>query len=143
MGKRNGGFSLIETLISIVILGAMVVPTCTALVMSIRLNDKTEKMLQAQLAVSSAVETLMAEGMTGVYYDETNNTFSYQDNFDDVTVTVTDGQIDVYYNVVVMDDNAIKKEDGTTEPDPLVVVETTIRAADNTPASEPTGGDGE
>ena len=125
MAKRSGGFSLIETLISIVILGAMVVPTCTALVMTIRLNDKTEKMLQAQLAVSSAVETLMAEGMTGVSYDETNNTFSYQDNFDDVTVTVINGEFGVYYDVTVTDD----QPDGQA----LVTVTTTIRAAESVP----------
>ena len=119
MGKRNGGFSLIETLISIVILGAMVVPTCTALVMSIRLNDKTEKMLQAQLAVSSAVETLMAEGMTGV--TKNGDAFVYTDNFDDVTVTVTNGELGVYYDVTVTDD----QPDGQA----LVTVTTTIRAA--------------
>lgn len=139
MAKRSGGFSLIETLVSIVILGAMVVPTCTALVMSIRLNDKTEKMLQAQLAVSSAVETLMAEGISGVKYDSDSGKYSYADSFDDVTVTVTGGEEGVYYNVIVMDDNVIKKEDGTTESDPLVKVETTIRAAE--PATE--GGTGE
>ena len=129
MGKRNGGFSLIETLISIVILGAMVVPTCTALVMSIRLNDKTEKMLQAQLAVSSAVETMMATGFSP----------EMTDDFDGVTVTFTAGEDGIYYNVIVMDDNSILKDDGTTDPDPLVVVETTIRAAE----SAQTGGGGE
>jgi len=111
MGKRNGGFSLMETLVSIVILGAMVVPTCTALVMSIRINDKTEKMLQAQLAVSSAVETLMAEGVTS----ESNN--YGEGRFPDVTI-VTDkaNDTDPFYSVTV------------TSADGLVSVDTVIRA---------------
>ena len=61
--NRNGGYSLIEILLAIVLLGAIMVPTCTSLVMSIIINDRTDEMMQAQLAVSSAVETLMAEGI--------------------------------------------------------------------------------
>ena len=113
MGKRNGGFSLIETLVSIVILGAMVVPTCTALVMTVKLNDKTEKMLQAQLAVSSAVETLMADGIT---YDCTDEKFSFDGQFPDVNIMAdkeNDG--DPFYTVTV------------TSTDGLVSVDTVIR----------------
>ena len=130
MGKRNGGFSLIETLISIVILGAMVVPTCTALVMSIRLNDKTEKMLQAQLAVSSAVETLMAEGVT-----EAKEGYEAE-RFPDVYIVteqvIENGAEMPYYSVVVSD---VPAEGG----DALVTVSTTIRAAE----TAQTGGGGE
>ena len=63
--NRNGGYSLIEILLAIVLLGAIMVPTCTSLVMSVKINDRADEMMQAQLAVSSAVETLMAEGITG------------------------------------------------------------------------------
>ena len=62
--KHDAGFSLIEVLIAIVILAAIVVPTCSSLVISHRMNAKTEQLMQAQLDVSSAVETLMAEGIT-------------------------------------------------------------------------------
>ena len=112
MGKRNGGFSLLETLVSIVILGAMVVPTCTALVMTIRLNDKTEKMLQAQLAVSSAVETMMATGFSP----------EMTDDFDGVLITVNDSEslTGTYYSITV--------SDIPDEGDALVSVTTTIRA---------------
>ena len=118
MGKRNGGFSLIETLISIVILGAMVVPTCTALVMSIRLNDKTEKMLQAQLAVSSAVETLMAEGVTVKSHEAQDGNYPNEYDFSDVDVIVhvAGSSPEVFYAVTV------SSEDGE------VSVTTTIRA---------------
>lgn len=61
--KHDAGFSLIEVLVAIVILAAIVVPTCSSLVISHRMNAKTEQLMQAQLDVSSAVETLMAEGI--------------------------------------------------------------------------------
>lgn len=62
--KHNEGFTLVELLVSIVILAAIVIPTCTSLVLSYRMNAKTDDLMQAQLAVSSAVETLMAKGIT-------------------------------------------------------------------------------
>ena len=122
MGKKhNGGFSLVETLVSIVLLGALMVPTCTALVMSIRINDKTEQLLKAQLAVSSAVETLMADGIT-----EESNAYE-EERFPDVVI-VTDkvNDTDPFYSVKVSD----KVPTGET---PLVTVTTTIRAAEIAP----------
>lgn len=65
--KHNEGFTLVELLVSMVILAAIVVPTCTSLVLSYRVNAKADEMMQAQLAVSSAVETLMAEGITAEF----------------------------------------------------------------------------
>lgn len=108
MKKNNGGFSLIEVLVAIVILAAVVIPTCSALVMSHRLNAETDKLMKAQLAVSSAVETLMAEGI-----DTANN--NYENRFEGVTVTVT--QNGAYYNVVFV-----------ANADEDVRVETAIRA---------------
>lgn len=63
--KKNdrGGYSLIEVLVAMVILGIILIPTCTSLVLSVRINASSDKLLQAQLSVSSAVETLMAEGI--------------------------------------------------------------------------------
>ena len=61
--KQDGGFSLIEVVLAMVILALIVVPTCTSLVLSFRVNAKADAMLQAQLAVSSAVEKLMADGI--------------------------------------------------------------------------------
>lgn len=62
--KHDQGFSLVEILVAIVILAAFVVPTCSALVLTAKMNEKTDDMMKAQLAVSSAVETLMAEGIS-------------------------------------------------------------------------------
>ncbi|MBO5253726.1 MAG: prepilin-type N-terminal cleavage/methylation domain-containing protein, partial [Clostridia bacterium] len=65
--KHNEGFTLLETLIAIVVLGVVVVPVCSSLVMSFRINAKAEQLMRDQLAVSSAVETLMAEGIVTDY----------------------------------------------------------------------------
>lgn len=75
--NQNAGFSLIEVLVAITILGFVFVPICSSLVLSFRLNARSEQNLQAQLAVSSAVETIMAEGYnTSSDYYETDSRFS-------------------------------------------------------------------
>ncbi len=124
--KHNEGFTLVELLVSIVILAAIVIPTCTSIVLSYRMNAKTDKMMQAQLAVSSTVETLMAEGMDGdridaiiahsedtiIVYDfvwnaETNQ-FSETDNYPDVIITIDkDNSKDGYYAVAVTDNEGL------------------------------------
>lgn len=121
--KHNGGFSLIEVLVAMVLLGALVVPTCSALVMCARMNAKSDDLLQAQLAVSSAVETLMAEGI------QEENTVDYgkdgdADRFPEViikTEAVVIGEVVQPYYKVTVTDNAEQ-----------VKVETTIRKAGGT-----------
>lgn len=70
--KHNGGYSLIEVLIAISVLGIVTLPTTSALLTAHRMNVKAEQMLEAQLQVSSAVETLMMEGIVsnGDYKNE-------------------------------------------------------------------------
>ncbi len=108
--KNNGGYTLMEVLVAIVILGVLSAPVCTSLVVSSRMNVKTTELLQAQLAVSSAVETLMAEGITGA--DETYDISQAEgeteetDHFPDVSVKTEeqkDGadQLLPYYKVTV------------------------------------------
>ena len=65
-GKQNktDGFSLVEVLTAIAVLGFVVVPACTGLVLSFRVNARSEQLMRAELAVSRAVETLMAEGVS-------------------------------------------------------------------------------
>ena len=82
-GKQNktDGFSLVEVLTAIAVLGFVVVPACTGLVLSFRVNARSEQLMRAELAVSRAVETLMAEG-----YDAGGD---YPTRFPEVVVTAT------------------------------------------------------
>ena len=96
--KDNGGFSLVEVLVAMVILGIITVPVLSGMLVSIKAMNHSEQMIQSQLAVSSAVETLMAKGIS-------QETFKPQD-FPDVTVEFTrakDGSNNdlPYYNVIV------------------------------------------
>ena len=114
--KQEGGFSLIEVVLAMVILAMIVVPTCTSLVLSFRVNAKADAMLQAQLAVSSAVEQLMAEGIIdqkaeeAIAYQEgvydiipANGDMPETDEFPDVKIAVE--QSENCYKVVVTDNN--------------------------------------
>lgn len=119
--KHDEGFSLVELLVSIVILAAIVLPTCTGLVLSYRLNAKSRDMMQAQLAVSSTVETLMAQGIDadraaavlakneGIYdFAWDNDKRSDTDDYSGVQITLeaVDG-VTEYYNVTVTDDDGL------------------------------------
>lgn len=134
--RHDEGFTLVELLVSIVILAAIVIPTCTSLVLSYRMNAKSKEMLQAQLAVSSAVEKLMAEGieanraqdiitnsqpetetMYDFAWDSVNNQFSETDDYPNVIITIDEeNSKDGYYALIVKDN------------DDLVTITTHIRA---------------
>ena len=106
MKQNNGGFSLVEIVVAIAILGLFAVSTCTSLVLGLRMNEKTEAMLNAQLAVSSAVETLMAEGIKADDIDQT--TLKHALSSDKVTITAGPVDAQPYYKVTVTDsDNTV------------------------------------
>lgn len=120
MKKHNEGFSLVEVLLAMVLLAAIVIPTCTSLVLSFRVNAKAEALTQAQLAVSSAVETLMTKGMTKEYLDSLEKETEYYKTpmFTGIRFVLEDkGE---YFSVTVSDDGE------------LVTVSTCIRDASNT-----------
>lgn len=119
--QQNAGFSLVEVLVAIAVLAAIVIPVCSSMVLSVKMNAKAEAVLQARVAVSSAVETLMAQGITCASntYDEAEGT----DRFPGVKVAtkrpdIPEDENPVYYIVEVTDDNH------------LVTVATNIRAVE-------------
>lgn len=61
--RGTAGFSLVEVLTAITVLGLMLAPIGASLVLSHRLNARSQQLMEDQLAVANAVETLMAEGI--------------------------------------------------------------------------------
>ena len=77
--SRRAGSSLIEVVVSIAILGLVVVPLCSSIVLAHRVNARTEALMQDQLAVSAAVERLMAQGVdvsASGWSQQDDNTYS-------------------------------------------------------------------
>ena len=141
--KNNEGSSLLEVVIAMAILAAVVIPVCSSLILSHRMNAKTEAVLQAQLDVAAAVEYYMAVGIpddteiTGEdedYSEETaEDTEKTVDRFPAVTVRITDiinAEPDEVNEIlcyeVTFSSETGKTVDGKFVPD--VTVETTIRA---------------
>ncbi len=98
MRKRKkssaGGYSLLEIVTSIALLGLVSASVCASLVLAVRWNAKSEQLMQAQLDVSSAVETLMEHGVDESSADQLEATLpitiSYGDpNNNCYSVTVT------------------------------------------------------
>ena len=129
-GRRNEGFTLLETLIAIVVLGLVVVPTCSSMLVSFRMNAKTDQLLQDQLAVSSAVETLLSRGIMkesddyGWYDDEG----TWKDEFPEVQIVTRISDDQLYYNVIVTTGEVTITDDEVTITDDEVTVTTQIRA---------------
>lgn len=64
--KERGGAVLLEVLVSIALLGLLMVPISSGLMTCLRISSKSDDIMQARLAVSSAAETIMATGINGV-----------------------------------------------------------------------------
>lgn len=94
--RRNAGFSLIEIVVSIAVLGLAAVPACSGLVMAHRINAKSEALMEDRLAVTQAVETLMASGITA----QTDGTALKPQLGVDITIT-TPSEGGAYYQVTV------------------------------------------
>lgn len=110
--ERTAGFSLLEVVVAIAIIGLISAPICSSLILAGRINAHSQAVMEAHLNVRTAVETLMKDGVTA----ESNN---YRAGaFPNVTIkTVKDGE-NPYYRVTV--------SDKPTEP--LVTVKTYVRA---------------
>ena len=110
--ERTAGFSLLEVVVAIAILGLVSAPICSSLILAGRINAHSQVVMEAHLNVRTAVEILMQDGVT-----EANENYR-KDEFPHVTIkTVKDGD-NPYYHVTVSDKRT----------EPLVTVETDIRA---------------
>lgn len=110
--ERTAGFTLLEVVVAIAILGLVSAPICSSLILAGRINAHSQAVMEAHLNVRTAVETLMKDGVT-----EASKNYR-ADEFPNVTIK-TEKVIDKpYYHVTV--------SDKPTEP--LVKVETDIRA---------------
>ena len=111
--ERTAGFSLLEVVVAIAIIGLISAPICSSLILAGRINAHSQAVMEAHLNVRTAVETLMKDGVTA----ESNN--YHAEAFPNVTVkTVKDGE-NPYYHVTVSDKHT----------EPLVKVETYVRDA--------------
>lgn len=110
--ERTAGFSLLEVVVAIAIIGLISAPICTSLILAGRINAHSQAVMEAHLNVRTAVETLMKNGVTEASDDYRKEAFP------NVTVkTVKDGE-NPYYRVTVKDKHT----------EPLVTVETYVRA---------------
>lgn len=91
--KKNGGFTLVETMIAIVILAIIVVPTGSSIVMSYKMNARAEQLLEAQLNLSAAVEHFKTYGYDKVGECETKYGVTVEEKGDDLIIS--DGDVHV------------------------------------------------
>lgn len=110
--ERTAGFSLLEVVVAIAIIGLISAPICSSLILAGRINAHSQAVMEAHLNVRTAVETLMQDGVT-------QPSDNYRAGaFPNVTVkTVKDGE-NPYYHVTVSDKHT----------EPLVTVVTYVRA---------------
>lgn len=121
--QRTAGFTLVEIIVAIAIMGLVSAPICASLVLAGRINARSRAVMEAQLNVRNAVETLMEKG----YSEE--NAAALEAKYQVKIEGTSQGQ---YYEVDVCDEVS----EGET---PLVTVETYIRAVE---APAPEGGGG-
>ena len=110
--ERTAGFSLLEVVVAIAIIGLISAPICSSLILAGRINAHSQVVMEAHLNVRTAVEILMQDGVTAASDEYRKDEFS--------TVTIKTEKVvgKPYYHVTVSDKRT----------EPLVTVETDIRA---------------
>ena len=110
--ERTAGFSLLEVVVAIAIIGLISAPICSSLILAGRINAHSQAVMEAHLNVRTAVETLMQDGVT-------QPSDNYRaDDFPNVTVKTVKDSTNPYYLVTVKDNHT----------EPLVTVKTYVRA---------------
>ena len=110
--ERTAGFTLLEVVVAIAILGLVSAPICSSLILAGRINAHSQVVMEAHLNVRTAVEILMQDGVTA------ENPTYRADEFSTVTIKTEKVVGKPYYHVTVSDKRT----------EPLVTVETDIRA---------------
>lgn len=110
--ERTAGFTLLEVVVAIAILGLVSAPICSSLILAGRINAHSQVVMEAHLNVRTAVEILMRDGVTA------ENPTYRADEFSTVTIKTEKVVDKPYYHVTVSDKRT----------EPLVTVETDIRA---------------
>ena len=94
--NEKEGVTLVEVLVAITVLGIVTAALGGSLVVSNRINSRSEQIIKDRLAVSSAVETLMAEGGdTTKIDDDLNVQVNIDTSNDPYKVTVSSGEVSV------------------------------------------------
>lgn len=109
--ERTAGFSLLEVVVAIAIIGLISAPICTSLILAGRINAHSQAVMEAHLNVRTAVETLMKDGVT-----EASAAYCAE-KFPNVTVEMEKDSTNPYYRVTVSDKHT-----------KLVTVKTYVRA---------------
>ena len=110
--ERTAGFSLLEVVVAIAIIGLISAPICSSLILAGRINAHSQVVMEAHLNVRTAVEILMQDGVT-----EASDEYR-KDEFPTVTIKTEKVVDKPYYHVTVSDKHT----------EPLVTVETYVRA---------------
>lgn len=110
--ERTAGFSLLEVVVAIAIIGLISAPICSSLILAGRINAHSQAVMEAHLNVRTAVETLMKDGVTKA------DTAYRKNDFPNVTIETEKADDKPYYRVTVKDNHT----------EPLVTVNTYVRA---------------
>lgn len=110
--ERTAGFSLLEVVVAIAIIGLISAPICSSLILAGRINAHSQAVMEAHLNVRTAVETLMKDGVT-----EERDEYRKKD-FPKVKIETEEVKGKPYYHVTVKDRHT----------EPLVTVETYVHA---------------
>jgi len=108
--KHNptAGFSLLEVVVGIAVMGLVTAPVCASLLLSVRLNAHAQALMNARLQAAGAVETLLAEGIDVNAEDDDQAPLwtetaegSWSREMDGVDVTAAEVEEKPYYAVTV------------------------------------------
>ena len=97
--ERTAGFSLLEVVVAIAIIGLISAPICSSLILAGRINAHSQAVMEAHLNVRTAVETLMKDGVTAES-DE-----YHKNEFPKVTIITKKDRTNPYYLVTVTDNH--------------------------------------